>query len=593
MNWYLEAMEQLLCEEDKANLRAVYAPRVVAVQPTESYNHSCIMPDGEIRLYGHTIGRGKGIANGGSGYLYSRDCGLSWHPAYADSRAMGPCVYHPQSDTWLHLGTPDRRLDASYCCISKIGPDDPSPHVIHWTGEHFGCPKIPFLLHDKPGRWVSTCHRDITLPDGSDNFSPVFIYSDDDGEHWTAVDLPVQDNSEWFYPDKGARWKNQGSEPTVTELTDGSLLLLTRTSDCYPRVYRSFDHGESWSGGDLFDLHASQTTSVLHRLSDGRTLLLWNNTLCMPEHNHYYDFPMTHHGHVNGSFEDAFTNRDVCHAAISTDGVHWVGQRELLLGAVRDHADYRRVGGRHNIGDQSLQQFEIWELPYGKILALCGQNISTRRVVLFDPKWLEETAREEDFQNGLQNVTSFQYTKSLCGSWFGHCAWNRTTGAAMMPDPEQGLRDVAQLCRYHDSRLYNEKQGLVWNFPAAKQGEITIQLRIDGAGLGVSLSDCWMNPSDPTMCERAPFYFTLEQSDIGTGWQTVIFRFDTTGEVSISLQQPEGERLLFYAASRRVIAQGLSYLHLQSLAEKEDFRGSYIRLLREEAIAHTERKDVE
>ena len=60
----------------------------------------------------------------------------------------------------------------------------------------------------------------------------------------------------------------------------------------------------------------------------------------------------------------------------------------------------------------------------------------------------------------------------------------------MMPDPEQGLRDVAQLCRYHDSRLYNEKQGLVWNFPAAKQGEITIQLRIDGAGLGVSLSDC-------------------------------------------------------------------------------------------------------
>ena len=584
MSWYFDQMLALLDADDLERYKATTGPRTLCVHPAESYNSSCILPNGEIRLYGHTIGRGKGQKDGGFGYLYSRDCGLSWHPRYAEPRSLGPAAYNPQSGVWVRFGNNDAPLDASICCTSKIGPDDQNPTVHHYTKEKLGCPKIPFLLRDKPMRWVNTCHRDIENADGSQDFSPVFLYSDDDGAHWTVVDLPTEDNHTWFAPDMGSRWRNRGSEPTVTELADGTLLLITRTSDDHPRAYRSHDHGESWTADGAFALHATNTTSVFHRLSSGKTLLLWNNTCPMPEHEHLHDFPMTHHGHVNGSFEDVFTNRDVCHAALSEDGEAWLGQREVLLAAPRNRCDYRRAGGRYNIGDQSLQQFEIWELPLNKVLVLCGQNMSTRRVMCFDLDWLLEHKRQDTFQSGLESVSTFQYLKSLCGAHFGHCAWNRTDGASMMSDPEQGIRDVVQLCRYHDPRLYNEKQGRVWNFPAAKRGTLSIEMRIDGSGVGVSLSDFWLNPSDPTMAQRHPFYFTLEKSDLEQGWKTVTLSYDTVaGEIAVSCKGEDEDRLLFYVRASRPCPQGLCYLHMQSLAQSEDARGTYVRLLSEES----------
>lgn len=77
-------------------------------------------------------------------------------------------------------------------------------------------------------------------------------------------------------------------------------------------------------------------------------------------------------------------------------------------------------------------------MPYGKILLSCGQHKYARRLILLDPKWLLETSREEDFAYGLENVSTQVYLKSVSGNRrvrAGHCAWNRTHGAVLMPDP--------------------------------------------------------------------------------------------------------------------------------------------------------------
>ena len=73
MSWYFDQMLALLDADDLERYKATTGPRTLCVHPAESYNSSCILPNGEIRLYGHTIGRGKGQKDGGFGYLYSHD----------------------------------------------------------------------------------------------------------------------------------------------------------------------------------------------------------------------------------------------------------------------------------------------------------------------------------------------------------------------------------------------------------------------------------------------------------------------------------------------------------------------------------------
>ena len=86
------------------------------------------------------------------------------------------------------------------------------------------------------------------------------------------------------------------------------------------------------------------------------------------------------------------------------------------------------------------------------------------------------------------------------------------------------------------------------------------------------------------MAQRHPFYFTLEKSDLGQGWKTVTLSYDTVaGEIAVSSKGENEERLLFYVRASRPCPQGLCYLHMQSLAQSEDAKGTYVRRLSEES----------
>lgn len=420
--------------------------------------------------------------------------------------------------------------------------------------------------------------------DGS--YIPAVTISDDDGESWKVVELKSTPRHEVIYPHKGLRWENNGSEPNLVELPDGTLMLLARTSQDYFYVYYSNDYGDTWTDGKPSQFHGTLTTPFLLKMSDGRIVLFWNNTQPLPELDHTKQWPPLGEDILAGSNEDVFTNRDVSHAAVTKDGVNWVGFREIFLNEIRNASDFRSRDGVLSSLDKSVHQFQAIELPYNKILVSVGQHEASRRTLIFDIGWLYEKTRTEDFQEGLKNISTHVFIKSISGTvranYAGHCSWNRTNGALLAPDPDGTYGEVLQFTRIHDPRLFSEVQGAVWNFPAAQRGELTVQLRVSGQGLRFSLADHWFNPIDTTIRDFAQFSFDISADTVARDvWMTVKILFDVqqgTAEVTA-----DGRRI--YRAAMRFLAPcSISYLHLQSMAEAEDFKGSYIRRLEFNAL---------
>lgn len=579
MSWYLKQMENLLSEQDIRQLKSIYEPTVVAIPPEDARRSLCVMPDGEIRYYG-MVNKTRVWGKGEAVYLSSRDCGLSWKLYYTEGeQVLGASVRSPWSGKYLTIRSvsaaenPDN--PGTFVCSSMIGPSDPSPEVKKISDRVYSDIFQPVAMHSRK-RWLCTMHE----VNGGD-YTPIVLLSDDDGETWTEKRLPSTPRHEVTWPHQGVRWQNNGAEPSVTELADGTLMLVARTSLDYLYVYYSDDGGDSWSEGEPSIFHNTLTTSFFLRLSDGRNLLFWCNTRPLPELNHSKYWPPVEQSVLEGRSEDVFTNRDVNHAAITSDGRHWVGFREIFLNRIRHDADYRTKGGKVSSADKSVQQFQALELPYGKVLLAFGQHEVARKLVIFDVNWLYETSRSEDFQTGLANVSTHVYVKSISGSHLeqipGHCQWNRTYGALLVPDPDATYHEVLQIARIRDPRLFSEVQGAVWNFPAARKGELQVELRIAGSGVRLSLVDHWFNPIDVTVRELAQISFNLTTDVLPQDeWCTISVRYDLDIQNSFVYCD---DQLLFQVPVRYAAPCGISYVHLQSLAEQEDAKGTYIRKL--------------
>ena len=277
-----------------------------------------------------------------------------------------------------------------------------------------------------------------------------------------------------------------------------------------------------------------------------------------------------------------FTNRDAAHAALSEDGGGtWTGIREIYLNGIRNNADFRYVGGVLYSLDKSVHQFQAFELPFNKILVTLGQNPVSRRMLIFDLDWLKETGRQDNFIEGLGGLSTFVYVKSISGSaeayaGNGHCAWNRTNGALLVPDPEGGYSDVLQLSKYPDERLFNDIQGLTWNFPASHEGEVEIGFFLAEDTMRINLTDCWFNPCDPYVASQAQFSTDLTADDVPSGaWHTLLLKYDPEW-VEICCDGKGVTRL----KAKKNSPLGLSYLNIQCVSDSSNSKGTYIRLLK-------------
>ena len=104
-----------------------------------------------------------------------------------------------------------------------------------------------------------------------------------------------------------------------------------------------------------------------------------------------------------------------------------------------------------------------------------------------------------------------------------------------------------------------------------------MELRVEGAGLRVSLTDRWFNAADEFIDYYAAISFRADDACVDSGkWMLLSIVFDTTtGWAEVFCD----EKKLYRISMREEAPNGFSYLHLQTLAETADPKGSYIRRL--------------
>lgn len=574
-----EAIGSRLGERERAEYGRIFAPRIVAVPPSDSKFDICVTADGEIRAYGWADRDVPGkLESGRKVYLSSVDGGLTWAQHDAHPNDIGACVYVPWTGKYVVVKPRTNPQTGKYeivSYVSDVGAGDPSPRIIHVTDVPYFDIFLPVLLPDMKRMVITGTRRDENW-----DYHMAVMISDDGGESFEIKELDTLPRYVSKPPHKGPRWNNNGGEPSVCRLKDGRLWMLIRTSDDY--MYESFssDGGDTWEKPRRSRFHMTLTTPCALTLSDGRTVLFWNGTHPMPEIDKNTIPHEIDEDTRIGNWEDVFTNRDAAHAAITEDcGKTFFGLRETLLNGIRHASDFRACGGFLEGLDRSVHQFQAIELPMGKILLSAGQHAVSRRLMIFDIRWLYEKERTESFICGYDNVSVQGYLKSISASQVhrgfpGHCQWNRIASVLPVPDPLGSCREVMQFAFSDDPRLFNGISGMAWNFPASKKGRIELEVLRLGAGLRISLADEWINPTDPTVSEVAEFSFEVGKALPKGSWETLVIEWDT--EASLAKCMLTGE-LIAEAELKHSAPFGLNYLHLQTLARERDYEGCFLR----------------
>ena len=526
----------------------VYQPTVVGSPPDNAFVGLVRLDNGEIRHYNY----GEGNKGGKSFYIRSVDDGHSWDTVYVENHWVGADVKSPVTGEYVRLATSENGLTA----IRSQGGIDGNwtQNEVYTAGEGEGA-----YIMLKPALFIRDGKRVLVSAHSTARIGCGVFYSDDDGVSWKRSQFVNSPPHQAGGVHKGVRWNHGAVEPTVIELQDGRIWMLARTAQ--DQHYESFseDGGETWSELQPSRFYGTITMPSMNRLNDGRILFIWNNTTPLPEKEG-----------VSGVWEDVFTNRDVLHAAISDDdGKTWKGFRELYINPNRNDFDYKNADRSSSI-DMSVHQTQSVELPSGEVLVSLGQHKDHRKLLLFDPNWLNETSRVGDFSDGLDNWSTFLYQKGVVG----HCAYNRAYGAQLVPNPEAEGKEVLKVARIDNDELEISNQGAVWNFPTLHKGRFETSVYIpDGSKGGrLSLSDRWFNPSDTTAYKFAMYNFDLSGLKQNR-WNDLVFEWNLTGEnKNCSVKDKQGNEIAALPLNFDTV-NGINYVHFISTADEEDTKG--------------------
>lgn len=574
MNVNVDAILNRMTDSDVAELKRIYEPTVVASPFSDALTDLTVTHDGEIRCYGYRALDGEPDGAKERVYIRSVDGGLSWKTVLCPPEALGASVKCPWSDRWLAFF---RRSEVQHIGISQIGPDDCNYKKIVSPIQNVGVFRQPVPI-PQIKRWLIPVQFNDEQ-EGCGDRSAVLI-SDDDGESWRIVKVAQVDKFQMAPPHLGPRWENSGIEPEIDLLDDGRLAMILRTSTDYMYICYSHDFGDSWSKPEPSPLHMTLTTPAFLHLRDGRIMVFYNNTQPLPELDKSTVWPPLKPNEIKGVFEDVFTNRDSSAVVISEDSLTtFKGFREIYLNPLRNHCDFRSYGGNGCGRDKSVHQFQAIELPFNKVLVHIGQHQQVRKLVIFDVDWVYEQSKTENFRRGIEGLSTQVYLKSVTGNYrgfTGHCAWNRTNGAILVPDPSGDHTEALLIRNTDDDRLFSNVQGAVWNFPAAKQGRVTVTAKVYGNGLRLSLLDRWMNPIDTTVSGYAAFSWVADAACTpGDGYTDIILDFDTesgtatltSGDATVTVNIKE------------LAPNGVCYLHMQTASTEGDIQGSLVKKL--------------
>ena len=106
-------------------------------------------------------------------------------------------------------------------------------------------------------------------------------------------------------------------------------------------------------------------------------------------------------------------------------------------------------------------------------------------------------------------------------------------------------------------------------------GEVTIRLRVIKSGVRISLTDHWQNPFDETIKSKSYISFEITKDYAPDNiWTDIVVKYnEQRAEVFAD------KKLINSIKINKKMPHGLSYLHIQTLAENEDFEGTCIKYL--------------
>ena len=157
-----------------------------------------------------------------------------------------------------------------------------------------------------------------------------------------------------------------------------------------------------------------------------------------------------------------------------------------------------------------------------------------------------------------------------------------------MPEPGGSWREALLIGRHPDSRLFSDLEGAVWNYPGSRKGTLTADFTITPGsdGVRISLADRWINPCDEYVREYAVFSLVID----GSGQCNGVTLAEPGERFTLHLEFDLNENMLKISTAKGILQiprtrtleapfgkeTNLSYLHLQSAAEKSDPYGVYL-----------------
>lgn len=535
------------------------APRIVGTPPADAGRGLVRVSATEIR---HYDGDRKH-----PGYLVSRDNGEMWKyektgpdhpPNFGGMAKESPSfVRNPNTGGFIriqpikgHVFISQGGLDGKWVAVTKDGRTSD-----RWRENRDDLLTLPGIM--RTPLFINGGKR-IVLPTHG-NGTTMWL-SDDGGLNWRPSTTTIKSPPHTIGGvHRGLRWQNIAVEATVVELKNGTLWALLRTSQDYHYESFSNDHGETWTEGKPSRFAATLTMPTLGRLPDGTLLVLWTNQVALPE------LPT-----ATGRGEDAFTNRDTLHAAISDDeGKTWRGFREVGLDEHRARADYATWGGPQDRGNH---QAEFLPLDDHRILIAYGQHKNHRRLVIMDTRWLLEKKRMTDFSKGAGDWLHHSFIPIPRG----HCSYHRKPAATVIPHPSKPDVNLLDIRFLDDPDLVNTDSdadyraaGAAWNFPAGQTGKVIVRFRLPAGSSGahLSLMDRLFAACDVTAPDSAVFTIHLAPGEtIGNSTlkpdtdHSLLFEWSGTGEGDECRLTLDGKPAGTLPLNNRA-PNGLSYLH--------------------------------
>ncbi len=303
-------------------------------------------------------------------------------------------------------------------------------------------------------------------------------YSDDGGKSWrlSPARLTSPCRSDYIGSNYGA------TEPVATQLRDGRVWMLIRTQTGF--LYESFSpDGVEWSEARPTRFRSSNSPANLLRLPDGRLVVFWNNC--------------ENPSRVDG--EPVYTTRDALHVAITSDeGRTWTGYREAIRDPNRNRPPPRR-------GDRGTAYPFSTATRDGQVILATGQGQGRIALVRIDPEWIGAASREDDFSSGLEGWSVFKPFGPAEYYWR-----DRVQGPRLVDHPTRPGAKALHV-RRPDDRSGDEA---VWNFPAAKRGQISLRILLpEGSDGGViALTDRFIQPTEPAAERLEVFRLHLDGS---------------------------------------------------------------------------------